>query len=114
MKGGLGLRISVTKANAIPFRFYYAQSLYQAGIFAEALRVLKQMGDQEDELREQCLQLQSAILYSSEDFAGAQSLLNQRAGGTADTLNDEGCLLFQADQHEAAVQRFQASLQVGG
>ncbi|KAH8352324.1 tetratricopeptide repeat protein 30 homolog [Drosophila takahashii] len=96
------------------YRFYYAQSLYQAGIFAEALRVLKQIGDHEDELREHCLQLQSAILYSSEDFAGAQSLLNQRAGGTADTLNDEGCLLFQADQHEAAVQRFQAALQVGG
>ncbi|KAH8311458.1 hypothetical protein KR044_006465 [Drosophila immigrans] len=96
------------------YRFYYAQSLYQAGIFGEALRVLKQISDKELELREQCLQLQSAILYSSEDYAGAQSLLNQRAGGTAETLNDEGCLLFQADQHEAAVQRFQTALQVGG
>lgn len=94
-------------------RFYYAQSLYQAGIFVDALKVLKQISDNE-ELKEQCLQLQSAILYSSEDFAGAQSVLNQRSGGTAETLNDEGCLLYQADQYESAVQRFNSALQVGG
>ncbi|XP_030378083.1 tetratricopeptide repeat protein 30 homolog [Scaptodrosophila lebanonensis] len=95
------------------YKFYYAQSLYQAGIFADALRILKQINEH-DELKEQCLQLQSAILYSSEDYAGAQSILNQRAGGNADTLNDEGCLLYQADQFDGAVQRFQTSLQVGG
>lgn len=95
------------------FRFYYAQSLYQAGIFGDALKVLKQISDNE-ELKEQCLQLQSAILYSSEDFAGAQSVLNQRTGGKAETLNDEGCLLYQADQFETAVQRFNSALQVGG
>ncbi|XP_037817346.1 tetratricopeptide repeat protein 30 homolog [Lucilia sericata] len=95
------------------YKFYYAQSLYQAGIFVDALKVLKQISDNE-ELKEQCLQLQSAILYSSEDFAGAQSVLNQRSSGTADTLNDEGCLLYQADQFESAVQRFNTALQVGG
>uniref|UniRef100_A0A1B0FLK3 Tetratricopeptide repeat protein 30 n=1 Tax=Glossina morsitans morsitans TaxID=37546 RepID=A0A1B0FLK3_GLOMM len=95
------------------YKFYYAQSLYQAGIFGDALKVLKQIADN-DELKEQCLQLQSAILYSSEDFAGAQSVLNQRTIGTADTLNDEGCLLYQADQYDSAVQRFNTALQVGG
>ncbi|XP_037950812.1 tetratricopeptide repeat protein 30 homolog [Teleopsis dalmanni] len=95
------------------YKFYCAQSLYQAGIFNEALRLLKQINGSE-ELKEQCLQLQSAILYSSEDFAGAQSVLNQRAGGKAETLNDEGCLLYQADQYEQAVQRFTSALQVGG
>ncbi|XP_061390018.1 tetratricopeptide repeat protein 30 homolog [Musca vetustissima] len=95
------------------YKFYYAQSLYQAGIFADALKVLKQIGDNA-ELKEQCLQLQSAILYSSEDYAGAQSVLNQRSIGTAETLNDEGCLLYQADQYDSAVQRFNTALQVGG
>ncbi|KAI8124632.1 Tetratricopeptide repeat protein 30 like protein [Lucilia cuprina] len=95
------------------YKFYYAQSLYQAGIFVDALKILKQISDNE-ELKEQCLQLQSAILYSSEDFAGAQSVLNQRSSGTAETLNDEGCLLYQADQFESAVQRFNTALQVGG
>ncbi|XP_075146966.1 tetratricopeptide repeat domain 30 [Haematobia irritans] len=95
------------------YKFYYAQSLYQAGIFGDALKILKQIGDNA-ELKEQCLQLQSAILYSSEDFAGAQSVLNQRTGGTAETLNDEGCLLYQADQFDNAVQRFNTALQVGG
>lgn len=94
-------------------RFYYAQSLYQAGIFVDALRALKQISEHEG-LRESCLQLQSAILYSSEDFAGAQSVLNQRAAGNAETLNDEGCLLFHADQYEKAVQRFSNALKIGG
>lgn len=79
----------------------------------DAVKVLKQISDDE-ELKEQCLQLQSAILYSSEDFAGAQSVLNQRASGSAETLNDEGCLLYQADQFERSVQRFNTALQVGG
>ncbi|XP_065368434.1 tetratricopeptide repeat protein 30 homolog [Calliphora vicina] len=95
------------------YKFYYAQSLYQAGIFLDALKVLKQISDI-DELKEQSLQLQSAILYSSEDYAGAQSVLNQRSSGTAETLNDEGCLLYQADQFESSVQRFNSALQVGG
>lgn len=94
-------------------RFQYAQSLYQAGIFTEALKVLKQIGDVA-ELREQCLQLQCAILYSSEDYAGAQSVLNQRSADTADSLNDEGCLLYQAERYEDAVKRFNNALQVGG
>lgn len=79
----------------------------------DALKILKQIADNE-ELKEQCLQLQSAILYSSEDFAGTQSVLNQRTSGTAETLNDEGCLLYQADQYDSAVQRFNTALQVGG
>ncbi|XP_055921702.1 tetratricopeptide repeat protein 30 homolog [Eupeodes corollae] len=95
------------------YKFYCAQSLYQAGTFAEALKVLKQIIDNE-ELKEQILQLQSAILYSSEDFAGAQGVLNQRLSGNAETLNDEGCLLYQADQYENAVQRFVSGLQIGG
>lgn len=95
------------------YRFQYAQSLYQAGIFPEALKILKQIGDVV-ELREQCLQLQCAILYSSEDYAGAQSILNQRTVDTADTLNDEGCLLYQAERYEGAVERFSNALQMGG
>lgn len=87
--------------------------MYQAGIFPEALKVLKQIGDAA-ELKEQCLQLQCAILYSSEDYAGAQSILNQRMVDTADTLNDEGCLLYQAERYEGAVERFGSALQVGG
>lgn len=105
---------SFVKYRTLSFcRFQYAQSLYQAGIFSEALKVLKQIGDVA-ELKEQCLQLQCAILYSSEDYAGAQSILNQRIADTDDTLNDEGCLLYQAERYDSAVQRFSSALQVGG
>lgn len=79
----------------------------------EALKVLKQIVHIES-IKEECLQLQSAILYASEDFAGAQSVLNQRLVGTAEILNDEGCLLYQADQYTTAVERFNSALQVGG
>lgn len=46
-------------------------------------------------LLEKVLQLQSAIRYSSEDYAGAQSLLLQCQPMHEATLNDEGCLLYQ-------------------
>lgn len=79
----------------------------------EALKTLSQITDC-DELKDEILQLKSAILYATEDFAGAQSVLNQRTAQTAKTCNDEGCLLYQAEQYTQASQRFNQALQIGG
>ncbi len=83
------------------------------------------------------MQLQSAIRYSNEDYAGAQSILIQRKVSHETTLNDEGCLFYQvrftaltdsynrynfvipliyqkANAYDNALQRFNAALQTGG
>ncbi|GAB0093995.1 hypothetical protein DMENIID0001_091950 [Sergentomyia squamirostris] len=94
------------------YKLYFAQCLYQSGLFDEALKVT-QLVDA-PHLVDKVRQLQSAIKYASEDYAGAQALLLQRPTGTEATLNDEGCLLYQANLHEDALQRFTSALQMGG
>lgn len=77
---------------------YYAQSLFQAGMFDEALKAttdIEYLDSKNKALRERVLQLQSAIHYSNEDYSGAQSILLQRKASHESTLNDEGCLLYQ-------------------
>lgn len=64
-------------------------------------------------LKDKVLQLQSAIFYSSEDYSASQSILLQRPNGNEMTLNDEGCLLYQANLYEDALQRFVSALQTG-
>ncbi len=93
------------------YKLYYAQSLYQAGLFEEALKVISTI--EVESLREKVLQLQSAIYFSSEDYTSSQAILLKRQSGTAQTLNDEGCMMYQANLFEDALQRFLLSLQTG-
>lgn len=95
-----------------PHRLYYAQSLYQAGIFDEALTVSQKI-DAPD-YKDKILQLQSAIKYGNEDYSGSQAILLQRQQNHEATLNDEGCLLYQANMYEEALQRFTLSIQTAG
>lgn len=94
------------------YKLYYAQSLFQAGLFEEAFKVTTQVVA--PELKEKVLQLQSAICYGNEDFATAQNLLSQRAASSEQTMNDEGCLLYQANMYEEALGRYTVALQTGG
>lgn len=93
------------------YKLYYAQSLYQSGLFEEALKVANMI--EVEHLKEKVLQLQSAIYFSNEDYTSSQAILLKRQSGTAQTLNDEGCLLYQANLHEDSLQRFFLSLQTG-
>lgn len=67
--------------------------MYHSGLYEEAIKISTQINA--PHLKEKILQLQSAIRYANEDFAGAQSILLQRAASHETTLNDEGCLLYQ-------------------
>lgn len=93
------------------YKLYYAQSLYQAGLFEEALKIANSI--EAENLKEKVLQLQSAIYFSNEDYTASQSILMKRQSGTAQTLNDEGCLLYQANLYDDSLQRFFLSLQTG-
>uniref|UniRef100_A0A182FR26 Tetratricopeptide repeat protein 30 n=2 Tax=Anopheles albimanus TaxID=7167 RepID=A0A182FR26_ANOAL len=99
------------------YRLYYAQSLFQAGLFEEAQKIVAN-GLEATELKDKVLQLQSAIAYGNEDYTAAQSLLLQRQDGgngqEAATKNDEGCLLYQAGMFEDALARYVSALQAGG
>lgn len=88
------------------------QSLYQAGLLEEAFKVSTEIF--EPSLKPKVLQLQSAIRYALEDYAAAQAILHERQAGHESTLNDEGCLLYQANLFEEAISRFSSAIQTGG
>lgn len=105
-------QLCVLVPNEPEYKFAYAQSLFQTGLFEEALKITTTI--EIPELKEKILQLQCAIRYFNEDYTGTQSLLAQRNPYHESTLNDEGCLLYQANVFDEALERFTAALQNGG
>ncbi len=70
------------------YRIYYAQALYQACLYEEAMKVTVQI--ENPELQGQMLKLQAAIKYGEEDLAGAKSLVDQCPGDDPDTDINRG------------------------
>lgn len=99
-------------SNEPEYKLSYAQSLFQSGLFEEAFKITTTI--ESPELKEKILQLQCAIRYFNEEYSSTQTLLAQRNPYHESTLNDEGCLLYQANVFDDALQRFMAALQNGG
>lgn len=98
--------------NEPEYKLIYAQSLFQSGLLDEAFKVT--LAIDAPHIKEKVLQLQSTIRYFNEEYSNTQSLLAQRNAYHESTLNDEGCLLYQANVFDEALQRFTAALQSGG
>lgn len=94
------------------YRLYYAQSLYKASLYEEAMKVSCQIDN--PSYRPRIVKLQAGIRFGQEDFTGAKSLVDDSPADDPDTLVNLGCLLFKEGQHEAALQKFVQAQQVGG
>ena len=70
------------------YRIYYAQALYQACLYEEAMKVTVQI--ENPELQGKMLKLQAAIKYGEEDLAGAKSLVDQCPADDPDTDINRG------------------------
>lgn len=105
-------QLCVLVPNEPEYKLIYAQSLFQSGLFEESFKVTVSI--EAAHLKEKVLQLQSSIRYFNEEYSNTQSLLAQRNPYHESTLNDEGCLLYQANVFDEALQRFTAALQSGG
>lgn len=98
--------------NESEYKLNYSQSLFQSGLFEEAFKVTTTIDA--PNLKERVLQLQSSIRYFNEEYSSTQTILVQRNAYHETTLNDEGCLLYQANVFDEALKRFNAALQSGG
>lgn len=98
--------------NEPEYKLIYAQSLFQSGLFEEAFKIAVSI--EAPHLKEKVLQLQCAIRYFNEEYTSTQALMSQRNAYLESTLNDEGCLLYQANVFDDALERFMAALQSGG
>nr|XP_027228889.1 tetratricopeptide repeat protein 30A-like [Penaeus vannamei] len=94
------------------YRLYYAQSLYQACLYEESMKVTHQIEGADYAGR--ITKLQAAIKYGEEDLPGAKSLVDQCPADDPDTEVNHGCLLYKEGRFEEACQKFTSALQVAG
>ncbi|CAL1286212.1 unnamed protein product [Larinioides sclopetarius] len=94
------------------YKLYYAQSLYQACFYQEAMKVTCQI--ENPEYQTKIVKLQAAIKYGEEELAAAKSLVDQSPPGDPDTEVNLGCLLFKEGRYEEACKKFMTAMQVEG
>uniref|UniRef100_A0A915PTD2 Tetratricopeptide repeat protein 30 homolog n=1 Tax=Setaria digitata TaxID=48799 RepID=A0A915PTD2_9BILA len=86
------------------YRLYWAQSLYNAFMFPEAIAVASQID--EPQLAEQVLKLESAIKYREEDIVNARILVEKYAVDDPDSEINLACLDYKDGNYEQALKRF--------
>nr|XP_054763061.1 tetratricopeptide repeat protein 30A-like [Lytechinus pictus]XP_054763063.1 tetratricopeptide repeat protein 30A-like [Lytechinus pictus] len=94
------------------YRLYYAQALYHACAYPDAMKATFQVENQE--YQPKITKLQAAIKYGEEDLPGAKSLVEQCPSDDPDTEVNLGCLLFKEGRYEQACQKFTAAMQILG
>lgn len=94
------------------YKLYYAQSLYGACAFPEAMKATFLLDSTTSHTK--MIKLQAAIKYGEEDFSGAKSLVEQLPQDDPDYDVDLGCLLYKEGEYEEACKKFMSSMNVLG
>lgn len=94
------------------YKLYYAQSLYKAFMYPEAMKATFQI--ENPTYHSRVLKLQAAIRYGEEDLQGAKSMVEQCAADDPDTEVNLGCLLYKEGRHSEACQKFQTAMNILG
>ncbi|PSN41736.1 Tetratricopeptide repeat protein 30A [Blattella germanica] len=105
-------KLTILLPEETEYKLYYAQSLYQACLYEEAMKVTSQIDD--PAFQGKITKLKAAIKYGEEDLAGAKSLVDSSPEDDPDTEINHGCLLYKEGRFEDALQKFSTALQVLG
>eukprot|EP00095_Tigriopus_kingsejongensis_P001560 maker-scaffold137_size321222-snap-gene-2.22 protein:Tk01560 transcript:maker-scaffold137_size321222-snap-gene-2.22-mRNA-1 annotation:"tetratricopeptide repeat protein 30" len=105
-------QLTINYPDVEDYKVYFAQSLYQACLYEEAMKVTVQIDN--PEMAGQMMKLQAAIKYGEEDLAGAKSLVDTCPADDPDTDINRGCLLYKEGRYEEALVKFNGAQQVVG
>ncbi|XP_053323684.1 tetratricopeptide repeat protein 30A [Spea bombifrons] len=94
------------------YKLYYAQSLYKACMYPEAMKATFQLDS--PAYQSKMLKLQASIKYAEEDLSGAKSMVEQIPSDDPDSDINLGCLLYKEGQYEEACKKFITAMQVVG
>ncbi|XP_051995517.1 tetratricopeptide repeat protein 30A isoform X1 [Xyrauchen texanus] len=94
------------------YKLYYAQSLYGACAFPEAMKATFLLDSTTSHTK--MIKLQAAIKYGEEDFSGAKTLIEQLPQEDPDYDVDLGCLLYKEGEYDEACKKFMSSMNVLG
>lgn len=95
------------------YRINYAQSLYQASSYDEAMKITFKI-EETPESRGQILKLQAAIKYGCDDIVAAKSLVDRIPNDDPDKEVNLGCLLYKEGRFDEAIAKFMNGLQIQG
>nr|CAG4650016.1 EOG090X0302 [Sida crystallina] len=79
------------------YKLYWAQSLYQAGLYGHALKVCTQIA--QPQLKDKVQKLEAAVRFAEDDLIAAQNAINTCPPQDTDTLEDnfaEALIKFQS------------------
>ncbi|CAG7838020.1 unnamed protein product [Allacma fusca] len=86
------------------YRLYHAQSLYNAGLYHEAMDATTQI---ENPLyKEHAIKLQAAIKYTTEALSEAKTLIEKFPPDVVDTDINRGCIHYKEGQYHEALDLF--------
>ncbi|XP_034046694.1 tetratricopeptide repeat protein 30A isoform X2 [Thalassophryne amazonica] len=94
------------------YRVYYAQSLYKAGAYPEAMKATFMLDNSSSHT--QMVKLQASIKYCEENYSAAKALIEQLPQDDPDYIYNMGCLLYQEQKYEEACKKFITAMQVLG
>lgn len=83
------------------YKLYWAQALYQAGLYSNALKACSQI-PAESKLKGKALKLESAVRFAEEDLVAAQAAVSaafaRSSANDVDTLVNMGCILYKVSE----------------
>lgn len=94
------------------YKLYYAQSLYKAFAFQDAMKATYQL--ESPDHQNNVLKLQAAVKYSEDDVQGAKSLVEQTTADDADNEVNFGCILYKEQRYADACQKFNNAINILG
>jgi tetratricopeptide repeat protein 30 len=93
------------------YRMYYAQSLYKAELYDEALRASNAID--KPEFIHQRSMMQFAIKYQKNDLVESTKILNNSYADRQDTAICQGCILYREGKYEEAKSKFEDARKLG-
>ncbi|CAH8299906.1 unnamed protein product [Schistosoma turkestanicum] len=94
------------------YKFYFAQSLYKAGLFQAATKTAAQI--ESLNFKDKLNKLIAAIHYGEGDLSGSRNLVGQNPPGDIDSIVNLGCLYYRDGDYQKACQQFQQAIQTTG
>lgn len=87
------------------YQVYHAQSLYKAGVYADAQKAASLI--ESDHHSQRLTKLQAAVAYEQEELTQTKAHLEHCAADDPDVIVMHGCVLYKENQFDKALLKFQ-------
>lgn len=88
----------------VEYEMYYAQALYKAGLYAEAMKASTRVDDVEYSQR--MVLLKAAIRYEEDDLSACKTLVDSCLPDDPDTIVNYGCIMYKEGKFNEARAKF--------